>query len=163
MDMDTNRRQEIIERIRALPARLEMLTRGLTDAQLTAAFEPGEWTVAQNVHHVFDVHTTFYARCKLIVIEDTPPLANLAENAWAELPDAKEAQVTSALAGIAYVQHRLAVFLENLDATAWQREGMHTERGAITVASVAEYAATHGEMHIAQIRKTLTVGGIAGR
>lgn len=158
--MDANERREIIERIRAFPARLETLTHGLTEAQLTTAYEPGEWTVAQNIHHVFDGHITFYARCKLILIENKPVLVNLDENVWAELPDAQVANLAPAIAGVAYVQGRLVAFLENLQDAEWQREGIHSERGLTTIETVTAYAARHGELHIAQIRKTLAAGGI---
>ena len=117
-------------------------------------------TVAQNIHHVFDVHTTFYLRCKHITFEETPPLVNLDENGWAALPDAKTANIAPALAGIAYVQDRFVAFLEHLVEADWQRAGVHAERGQMTIATVAEYAATHGELHLAQIRKTLAAGNI---
>lgn len=158
--MDDSERQQIIEHIRAFPAQLETLTQGLTDAQLTTAYEPGEWTVAQNLHHVFDAQASFYLRCKQIAFEDNPPLVNLDENGWAELPDAKAANLAATLAGIAYVQRRLAAFLEHLPEAGWQRAGVRADRGPLTVATIAAYAARHGELHLAQIRKMLAAGGI---
>ncbi len=158
--VDINERRQVIERLHAFPDQLAILVDGLTTEQLTTAYEPGEWTVAQNVHHVFDAHVIFYTRCKQIAFEDAPPLVNMDENGWAELPDAKAASLTPALAGIAYVQGRLVAFLEHLTEAEWQRAGVHAERGAMTIATIAAYAARHGELHLAQIRKTLTAGSI---
>ena len=56
--MLTEQRRELVEKIRELPARLRAHVQGLTDEQLTTHFLAGEWTVAQNVHHLADSGTT---------------------------------------------------------------------------------------------------------
>ena len=49
-------RQPLIEKIRNFPAELEALVSQLSDQQLTNPYVDGEWTIAQNVHHVADSH-----------------------------------------------------------------------------------------------------------
>ncbi|MCB0116959.1 MAG: DinB family protein, partial [Caldilineaceae bacterium] len=53
-------RQTLIEKISALPAQIAALTTGLSSDELTTAYIPGEWTVAQNVHHLADSHMNSY-------------------------------------------------------------------------------------------------------
>jgi hypothetical protein len=65
MPTETQRR-ELIEKIRELPERLREQVSGLTDAQLTTHFLAGEWTVAQNVHHLADSHMNSFIRTRLI-------------------------------------------------------------------------------------------------
>ena len=45
-------RREAIEELRRLPQQVEELVCGLSPEELTAKTLAGEWTVAQNVHHL---------------------------------------------------------------------------------------------------------------
>ncbi len=84
-------RRELIEKIRALPEQLEAVVAPLTEKQLTTHFIPGEWTVAQAVHHLADAHMNSYIRMKQILTQDDPPLSSTDQDAWAGLPDAGRA------------------------------------------------------------------------
>jgi len=88
---------EHIEKIRLLPVQIEELVNGLTDEQLTTPYLDGEWTVAQNVHHLVDSHFHSYIRCKRIMTEDRPLLKGYDQDAWAELPEAKSADLSYSL------------------------------------------------------------------
>ena len=89
----TNERQVLIDKIAALPGQIEALVHGLSNAQLTTHYLPNEWTVAQNVHHLFDSHVNSYIRCKLIATEDNPPLKPYDQDQWANFPDASSADI----------------------------------------------------------------------
>src|SRR5918911_671482 len=80
-------RREMIEKIRDLPAQLKERVSGLTDEQLTTHYLAGEWTVAQNVHHLADSHMNSFVRLKLILTEDRPTLKPYDQDLWAELAD----------------------------------------------------------------------------
>src|SRR6185503_17487636 len=86
-------RQGLIDAIRHLPTQLADLVARLTPEQLTTPYLPGEWTVAQNVHHLVDSHMNSYIRCKLMATEDHPPLKPYDQDAWAALPDATSAGI----------------------------------------------------------------------
>ena len=60
-------RQQKIERLAHLPELLERVVAGLMPEQLTTRYIENEWTVAQNVHHVFDSHARGYVNGKLIL------------------------------------------------------------------------------------------------
>jgi hypothetical protein len=74
MSTSAAERTALIAAIAALPAQLEALVAGLTPAELTTPFLAGEWTVAQNVHHLADSHANAYIRCRLVMTEEDPPL-----------------------------------------------------------------------------------------
>ena len=80
-------RQQAIEKIRRLPQQVEGLVSGLSPEALTARPLAGEWTVAQNVHHLVDSHINSYVRCKLMATEENPTLKPYDEAAWARLAD----------------------------------------------------------------------------
>ena len=90
-------RQQAIEKIRRLPQQVEGLVSGLSPEALTARPLAGEWTVAQNVHHLVDSHINSYVRCKLMATEENPTLKPYDEAAWARLADGGGADLSDSL------------------------------------------------------------------
>jgi len=153
--MTPQERQTYIEKIRRLPAQLAELVSGLSESQLTTQFLAGEWSVAQNVHHLADSHMNSYIRCKLILTEENPPLKPYDQDAWAKLPDAQNADLSTSLLLLAQLHARWVTFWETLPADAWGRTGFHPENGPMTLADIVRSYAAHGEAHLDQITRTL--------
>lgn len=145
----------LIDKIRRLPGQIARLVDGLTDDQLTGHFLAGEWSVAQNVHHLADSHMNSYIRCKLIATEEHPTLKPYDQEIWAELADASGPDVAVSLSLLTALHSRWVVFWENLPADAWSRTGFHPESGDISLDDLLESYAAHGEAHIDQITRTL--------
>jgi hypothetical protein len=158
--LSLDERQVLIDKLRRLPAQLAELTQGLTPEQLTTPYLPGEWTVAQNVHHVADSHLNSYLRCKLMLTEDHPTLKPYDQDVWAALPDAQNADLTSSLALLTGLHARWVLFWQTLPQGAWTRTGYHPENGEVRLVDQLIYYAAHGEGHIDQITRTLAAGGI---
>lgn len=150
--------QDAIGQIGRLPAELEALVGGLSPEQLTSAYLVGEWTVAQNVHHLADSHMNSYIRCKLIATEDNPTLKPYNQEDWAGFPDAQSADLSTSLALLRALHTRWVAFFTNLPEAAWQRTGYHPENGTVTLESQLHYYAAHGQGHLDQIRRTLAAG-----
>src|SRR5260370_30032729 len=87
------RRQQAIEEIAAAPSKMRAAVKGLSDPQLDTPYREGGWTVRQFVHHVPDSHLNAYARLKLALTEDKPPITPYNEAAWAELADSKSTPI----------------------------------------------------------------------
>lgn len=151
---DTERRARIAQ-IRALPEQLTALVQDLSPAQLTSAYLPGEWSVAQNVHHLADSHMNSYVRCKLIATEDQPPLKPYDQDRWALFADASAADLDDSLALLHGLHARWARFWESLPEHAWTRTGTHPERGVVSLDELLQTYAEHGLGHLDQIRRTL--------
>jgi hypothetical protein len=149
----------LIEKFRMLPTQIEQLTANLTTEQLTTPYLQGEWTVAQNVHHLPDSHMNAYIRCKLIATEDNPPLKPYKQDQWALFADAQNADLSMSLALLRSLHARWVTFWEHLPDEAWSRTGMHPEHGAISLADILQMYADHGEAHIDQITRTLAAQG----
>ena len=146
---------ELIDQIRQLPAQLAALVNNLTPAQLTTAYIAGEWTVAQNVHHLADSHMNSYIRCKLIATEDTPTLKPYDQDHWAALPDATDGDISTSLALLHSLHVRWTAFFTQLAPSDWARTGFHPENGTVTLEGQLQTYAAHGLGHIDQITKTL--------
>ncbi len=148
-------RQELIEQIRLLPGQVAALVEDLRPEQLTAVNLRGEWTVAQNVHHLADSHMNSYIRCKLIASEERPPLKPYDQDRWANFPDAADANVSTSLALLASLHIRWVIFWEALPADAWNRTGYHPESGLVSLDQQLALYAAHGHAHLEQITRTM--------
>ncbi|GAB4339627.1 MAG: putative metal-dependent hydrolase [Phototrophicales bacterium] len=147
--------QEPIERIRSLPNALETLVQHLTAEQLTTPYIPGEWTIAQNIHHLADSQMNLFIRFKLILLEDHPMLKPFEQDDWAKTADSTHAEIDESLAIIRGVHLRLARLLESLSPVDLERTGHHPERGIISLGSLVSYFGDHGWLHVDQIKQVL--------
>jgi hypothetical protein len=148
-------RAHFIDAIRNLPDQLEALVAGLSVEELTTHYLANEWTVAQNVHHLFDSHANSYIRCKLIATEERPPLKPYDQDAWASFPDAQDSDISGSLALLRNLHARWVRFWESLPDEAWQRVGYHPENGAMSLDDIVRSYAAHGAAHLDQITRTL--------
>ncbi len=148
-------RSERIEKIRQFPAQLERALAGLSAEQLTTPYLAGEWSVAQNVHHLADSHMNAFTRAKLILSEDHPLLKPYDQDAWAAMPDGMAPALDTSLMILRGLHSRWADVLESARDADWQRVGIHPERGEVTLERILEIYSGHGEGHIDQIRRTL--------
>ncbi len=148
-------REELIAKIEALPAGLRRLVSGAAPGQLDRPYRPGGWTSRQVIHHLADSHMHAYIRCRLIALENDPPLKPYDQNAWAALPDASSGPVEPSLAILDGLHARWAAFFRALPVEAFDRKGYHPEYGPVTIGRLLETYAAHGEKHLGHIRAGL--------
>jgi hypothetical protein len=149
-------RSALVQKIANLPAQLEQAVCELTPNQLTARPLAGEWSVAQNVHHLADSHMNSFVRMKLVLTEDNPTFKPYDQDAWAESADADHASVGESLRLLAGLHQRWVRLFESLAERQWQRAGIHPEYGRLyTVEDILSIYADHGEAHLDQIARTL--------
>jgi uncharacterized damage-inducible protein DinB len=149
-------RHAMIDAIRTLPDQVIALVDGLDEHQLTAHPIPGEWSIAQNVHHLVDSHINSYVRCKLMATEERPTFRPYDEAAWAELPDASSAGLSYSLAMLHDLHARWALFWEALTDEQWRRSGYHpADDVTVTLEQQLQLYVEHGRAHLAQIERAL--------
>jgi hypothetical protein len=153
--LTNEQRHELIEKIRIFPAQLRARVGGLSDEQLTTHFMEGEWTVAQNVHHLADSHMNSFVRMRLILTEERPVLKPYDQDRWAELADSGTTALEESLSILEGLHRRWVRVFESLGAADWRRAGLHPEIGEVTLDSILQIYAAHGEGHIDQINRTL--------
>ncbi len=148
-------RRGLIDKIKRLPAQLELLVGGLSYAQLHTHYLPDEWTVAQNVHHLADSHMNCFIRIKLIVTEDNPTLRPYDQDAWAVTADYVHTPIVESLTLLRGLHSRWAILFEKLTPEQWSRTGFHPDNGVVTLDGLLQSYAAHGEGHLDQINRTL--------
>ncbi|HUN22584.1 MAG TPA: DinB family protein [Anaerolineales bacterium] len=146
---------QLINAIADLPDQVARFVAKLTPEQLTAHPIPGEWSIAQNVHHLCDSHMNSYVRCKLILTEQNPPLKPYDQDAWAELSDSTSSDLGSSLILLRGLHNRWVEFWLNLPESAWERTGIHPEHGQVNLAQILQSYVQHGLGHIEQMQRNV--------
>jgi hypothetical protein len=152
-------RREHIDRIRRFPDELEAAVRGLTAEQLTTRYDPTEWSVAQNVHHLVDSHVNAYIRTRLILTEDMPRVTSYKQDLWAELADAKAPDIEVSLGILRGLHARWTQLFDSLDEGDFARRGVHPDdTDDYSLDKILTIYANHGEGHIDQLQRQLAAG-----
>lgn len=152
-------RQQWVAEIEETPAKLTESVGGLAQAQLDTSYRPGGWTVRQVVHHLADSHLNSYVRFRLALTEDDPTVKPYREDLWAELYDARTADIAVSLGLLDALHRRWTMLLHSLDASDWRRRFRHPELGSTTIERNVALYAWHGRHHVAQIASLRTRSG----
>ncbi len=144
-------RREFVELIAGTPGNLRKAVEGLSASQLDTPYRPGGWTVRQLVHHVADSHINSYVRFRLALTEETPTIKPYDEKLWAELPDARAADVETSLCLLGCLHDRWVGLMRTMTDDQWLRTIRHPERGLINLETNAALYAWHGRHHVAHV------------
>ncbi len=124
------------------------MVRGLSDEQLNTKLAPGTWSILEVVVHLLDSDLIATHRMRRMVAEELPLLVSYDENLFiarlpAELCDAAE------VLNLFEANRRFtARWLRSLSAEAFAREGIHTQRGKVTVQFLLETYTKHVTHHM---------------
>ena len=144
------RRAELIAQIEQLPGQLRTLVAGLDEGQLETLYK--KWTMRQIVHHLADSHANAYVRFRLALTEERPTIKPYDESRWAELPDARTADVLLSVVLLEAVHARWVLLLRPMSEADWQRSYFHPEYGKeFRLAEALGLYAHHCRHHTGQI------------
>ncbi len=152
-------RQEMVEKVRQLPAAVEAAVEGLDDRQLDTAPGAGEWSIRQVVHHLADSHMNLFIRMKLTLTEERPTLRPYDQERWAELPDTTSLPISASLQLLKGLHQRAVGLLEAVPEDGWQRSAFHPEVGEVNLTQLLATLAGHGENHLRQMAKIRAANG----
>jgi hypothetical protein len=150
-DISPEKLQGAITEIAALPGQLREVVSGLDAAQLDTPYREGGWTVRQTVHHIADSHINSYIRFRLALTEDQPTIKPYDEKAWAELPDARTADVDLSLTLIEVLHERWVALLRSMSRSDFRRTFSHPEYGVRRLDWNTLLYGWHSKHHLAHI------------
>ena len=145
-------RNEAIDAIAALPARMRRAVRGLSDSQLDTPYRPGGWTVRQLVHHVPDSHLNAYIRVKLALTENNPTIKPYDQDAFAELAD-RRLPIEVSLSLLDALHARWTTVWKAMTPDQFTRPLYHPEIGSITVDHLLQQYGWHSRHHVGHIAR----------
>lgn len=119
----------------------------LSPAELNATPVPGKWSVQQVVLHVLDSDLIATHRMRRIIAEDNPLLLAYDETRFAAALAYERADVRRACDLFALNRDFTAETLRLAPPEAFERTGVHNQRGKVTLAQMVESYIKHLDHH----------------
>jgi uncharacterized damage-inducible protein DinB len=145
--------QQLIERYAAGANQLAPAIAGLTREDLNAYPVPSTWSIQQIVLHMMESDLIASDRMKRVISMENPLLMGYDETAAAN--KLCYDQLDPQLACDVFAKNRLltAELLHRVPKEAWDRSGIHSERGKMTLRDLVANYAEHLEHHLKFIRQ----------
>lgn len=159
-----NADQELVEAYAAQSGVLAKALEGLTSTELDAHPVPGTWSVREIVLHTMDSDLIASHRMKRIIAEETPLLISYDENAF--VTAGLYVGADAGLAGELFDLNRrqTAEILRRLPPAAFDRFGIHSQSGRVTLRDNVQKYVQHVRHHLkfliekrAMLGKPLTI------
>jgi len=149
-NMDVAKR---IEEYLAGPDELRQAIAGMSAAEIDAAPIPGKWSTRQIICHIADFEPVYADRMKRVIAEENPPLLGgdpdlfAAKLAYDQRDLEEEFQLMTA------VRQHTARILKTLSPEQFQRTGIHSRDGELSLATLLDRITNHIPHHIRLIRE----------
>jgi hypothetical protein len=143
---------ELLERLRRGAEMVAVSITGAAGSELDYVPEPGKWSIRQIVAHLADAEMVAGARMRRIIAEDNPRIEAYDQNAWATNLDYGRRKTSQALETFRRIRGENYELLKDLSPQVFEREGMHSERGPMSLKFLLQLMAEHAESHAAQMR-----------
>jgi hypothetical protein len=143
---------ELLERLRRGAEMVAVSITGAAGSELDYVPEPGKWSIRQIVAHLADAEMVAGMRLRRIIAEDNPRIEAFDQNAWATNLDYTRRKTSQALETFRRIRSENYELLKDLPPSAFEREGLHSERGPMSLKLLLQLMAEHAENHAAQMR-----------
>ena len=144
---------EILKSMRAAPAIVRGLVRDLGSEQVRRRPRPTEWAVIEIVAHMADTDERALGRLRRMLREDKPPLPGFDQEQLARDRRYIDMDVTEQLDRYERGRIQHVNELTALDEAEWQRIGVHSEHGPMSVEHYEAHVASEDVDHLAQIAR----------
>jgi hypothetical protein len=143
---------ELLERLRRGAEMVAVSITGAAGSELDYVPEPGKWSIRQILAHLADAEMVAGGRLRQLIAEDHPHLQGYDQNAWAANLDYTRRKTSQALETFRRIRGENYELLKDLPPPAFEREGIHSERGPLSLKQLLQGMAEHAENHAAQVR-----------
>jgi hypothetical protein len=127
---------------------LSYATAGLTAEEWTSRPGPGAWSTAEVVLHLADADLVLADRMKRVIAEEQPLLVAFDENQWTQNLFYQDRSAEPAPILFDFHRQQMLEVLRRLDDGDFERVGIHSERGPLTLAQIVAGAADHLDHHL---------------
>lgn len=143
---------DILHTLRTQHGDIHTMLRGIADDRASAAPAPGEWSIKQVIAHVSDTERLFAFRALWFARGEQAALTGMEPDPWVALGNANARSVPDLLAEFDQVRAASLWLLDNLDAAAWQRQGVASD-SVLSVRALAWMIAGHELHHNISLRE----------
>ncbi len=124
---------------------------GLASEQIDALPIPGTWSIRQIVCHLADAELLYADRIRRILAEDQPALMNADPERYLAAPSIGRRNVSDELTLIEAIRRHIRQILAELPPEAFDRVGIHSSDGPMTLRTVLGRVTAHLPHHVAFI------------
>jgi hypothetical protein len=142
------------------PSQLRQAVAGMSQEQLFARPVPGKWSTLEVICHLADFEIVGADRIKRVIAENEPTLLGGDEKAFAARLAYHQRNAEEELLLIALIRQQVAHVLRTLKPEDFQRRGIHSEAGPLTLAALVERMTGHITHHVGFIAEKRTAIGI---
>jgi uncharacterized damage-inducible protein DinB len=149
---------QLIEEYLAGPAMLRRAVAGLSGEQLRARPVPGKWSTLEVVCHLSDFEAVYADRMKRVIAEPEPPLRSGDPDLFAASLAYHSRDLDEELTLVETTRRQMARILRSIPPQAFQRTGIHSSDGPITLEALLRRITGHIPHHVRfidQKRKSL--------
>jgi hypothetical protein len=145
--------QLALDRYAAGPEQLRAAVSGLSTEQLRKSTPPGRWSVLEVVCHLADFEIVYADRIKRVLAEDRPTLFGGDPDQFAARLDYSVRDIEEELAVIGSIRQQVTRILRHASPADFERVGVHSSDGPLTLATLLERIAGHIPHHVEFIAK----------
>jgi uncharacterized damage-inducible protein DinB len=121
---------------------------GLTPEQIQARPVPGKWSTQEVVSHLADTEIYFTDRIIRTLMLERPLLLDVDERPYIQKLGLQDFDLTEELDLFASLRRHAARLLKRQSPDAWQRKGVHTGTGVVTLRQIVLQAVRHTKHHL---------------
>ena len=140
----------------AAPAEFRDLVAAVPDGRLRQPESPGRWSVGQVLAHMVDSDLVWAWRLRMILAHERPSLGGYDQDVWARRLHYEKADSRASLDQFGQVRSINLALLDRVPDAAFDRVGVHAERGEESVRHLMRLYAGHDLVHLAQVRRILS-------
>jgi hypothetical protein len=133
----------------------------VTPANLDARPIPGKWSIREVVCHLADAEIVYADRMKRVLAVDHPTLFEADPNRFVPALFCSHRPIDQELDVLKAVRTHMLPILRSCDAAAFQRTGLHSLDGPMTLQTLLERITRHIPHHIAFIEEKLKASAAA--
>jgi uncharacterized damage-inducible protein DinB len=138
---------ELINEYAAGSQTLRKAIAGMTPEQIDAAPVPGKWSTRQVICHLADFEPVYAGRMTHVIAEDQPSFAGGFHQQFADHLAYDARDIEEELQLIEVVRSQMARILRTLPPAAFDRTGLHSVDGPMTLRSLLERITNHIPHH----------------
>ena len=150
--MDPSERNRLLERFRRGAEVLAVVLTGAAGEEIDFVPEPGKWSIRQITAHVADSEIVGAYRFRLVIAERNPIIQGYDQDAWVHNLDYARRKPAQSLETFRRVRAENYELLRGLPESAFERTGVHTERGPLSLNNLLDIYTDHAESHARQMQ-----------
>jgi len=144
---------DLLERFRRGPELLAVATTGAAGPELDFK-AGGKWSVRQIVCHLADAEAVGVMRFRQLIAEENPSMPAWDQEAWATRLDSDQRKISQALEIFRILRAANYALLKDQPEASFERAGVHSKRGPLTLLQMLRMYAEHVENHVKQLQTT---------